>query len=346
MEMTNKVIIAGHLEYGSSRNYDQVQAQFAHRKENYYKNEIFVDEEEIFLPEEMAIEIPRKVLFCTDRQFLNSLNLLKLMTTFAISGDLNIWRLVGGKLQEHHYLEPKGDKSSTQAFLAGRQLLDGKGNEEAAKEKLTRAITKFDRHAQAYERRGYTNYRLGNMKEAIYDYEKSISINPIKPDPYYGLGMINLLQKKDYAAAAVNFEQVTKLSIPHQAIFWRGLVLWADCLVELGKPEEAKPLYFRFSKRVQRHGEELDALDRRVSYTYGKLQAAAGKHADAISAFEAALTSPDGKKKTVKQEDILLQRALAGKAGDIRGWRKNLKEAADAGSSEAGNLLKQLRANA
>ena len=51
MENINKVIIAGHLEFGAERNYEQVVKLFEHRRENYYRNDIFLKVEEIFQPE-------------------------------------------------------------------------------------------------------------------------------------------------------------------------------------------------------------------------------------------------------------------------------------------------------
>ena len=39
---------------------------------------------------------------------------------------------------------------------------------------MDKVIKRFERHAQAYERRGFTNLLMGNLDEAIYDYTKSI----------------------------------------------------------------------------------------------------------------------------------------------------------------------------
>ncbi|WP_420458388.1 tetratricopeptide repeat protein [Neolewinella sp.] len=285
-----KVIIAGQLEFGSRRAFSQVMEQYAHRMENYYKNDILLKPETIFKEEELTLDVPRTVLPSTERLWLNTLNLLERVVTFSIAGSLNLWRLDAGVMIDHHQLEPKSDRTTVQLFNHGRELVDQRDNEQEALKLMTKVVSRFERHAQAYERRGFINYRLGNDKDAHYDYSKSISINPLMPESYYGRGLVNL-RLNDVPAAAADFEAVTKNSIPHQSIYWMAQVALGDAYLQLGQPTDAMRAYGMFTKRKQRIA-SLDRYDRRVAFQLGELYLQAGRKTDAIIALERALASP------------------------------------------------------
>ncbi len=285
-----KVIIAGQLEFGSRRAFSQVMEQYAHRMENYYKNDILLKPETIFKEEELTLDVPRTVLPSTERLWLNTLNLLERVVTFSIAGSLNLWRLDAGVMIDHHQLEPKSDRTTVQLFNHGRELVDQRDNEQEALKLMTKVVSRFERHAQAYERRGFINYRLGNDKDALYDYSKSISINPLMPESYYGRGLVNL-RLNDVPAAAADFEAVTKNSIPHQSIYWMAQVALGDAYLQLGQLTDAMRAYGMFTKRKQRIA-SLDRYDRRVAFQLGELYLRAGRKSDAIVALERALASP------------------------------------------------------
>ena len=284
-----KVIIAGQLEFGSERAYNQVKEQYAHRMENYYKNDILLKPETVFKEEEMTLDVPRTVMPSTERLWLNTLNLLERVVTFSIAGSLNLWRLDAGVMIDHYKLEPKSDRTTVQMFNRGRELVDQQDHEEEALKMMTKVVTRFERHAQAYERRGFVNYRLGNDKDAHYDYTKSITINPLMPESYYGRGLVNVRQGNVEDAAA-DFEAVTKNSIPHQAIYWMAQVALGDAYLDTGRPDEAMRIFSMFMKRKQRIA-SLERYDRRVAYQLGRLYEKAGRHTDAARAYEAALES-------------------------------------------------------
>ena len=289
-----KVIIAGQLEFGSRRAFSQVMEQYAHRMENYYKNDILLKPESIFKEEELTLDVPRTVLPSTERLWLNTLNLLERVVTFSIAGSLNLWRLDAGIMVDHHKLEPKSDRTTVQLFNHGRELVDQRDNEQEALKLMTKVVSRFERHAQAYERRGFINYRLGNDKDAHYDYSKSISINPLMPESYYGRGLVNL-RMNEVAAAAGDFEAVTMNSIPHQSIYWMAQVALGDAYLQLGRPTDAMRTYGMFTKRKQRIA-SLDRYDRRVAYQLGELYLKAGRKTDAVVALERALAAaPDHK---------------------------------------------------
>ncbi|MEM6876984.1 MAG: tetratricopeptide repeat protein, partial [Bacteroidota bacterium] len=248
-----KVIFAGQLEFGTSRNFENVQTQYAHRMEHYYKNDILLKPESIFNPDERTMDIPRTVVTSTDRQYKNTVNLLERIATFSIAGDLNIWRLNGiGQMMDHRLFEPRADRTTNQLFRKGREMLDQAEHIGEAKELLTKAIDNFERHAVAYERRGVINYKLGNHKDALYDFTKSIKIYASKPESYYGRGLIYFSkEEEDLDKAIADFGTVAKYAIPHQKIYWLAKRMRADALRKAGRTDEARKDYASFVNRKQ-----------------------------------------------------------------------------------------------
>ncbi|MCP9237505.1 tetratricopeptide repeat protein [Lewinella sp. JB7] len=308
-----KVIIAGQLEFGSRRAFSQVMEQYAHRMENYYKNDILLKPETIFKEEELTLDVPRTVMPSTERLWLNTLNLLERVVTFSIAGSLNLWRLDAGVMVDHHKLEPKSDRTTVQLFNRGREMVDQHDNEQEALKMMTKVVSRFERHAQAYERRGFINYRLGNDKDAHYDYTKSISINPLMPESYYGRGLVNVRQG-DIQAAAADFEAVTQNSIPHQSIYWMAQVALGDAYLQLGRPADAMRIFGMFTKRKQRIA-SLDRYDRRIAYQLGDLYLKSDRSRDAVIALQRALSaSADHKAPSEEAIQALLDKALTGQA--------------------------------
>ena len=289
-----KVIIAGQLEFGSQRAFSQVMEQYAHRMENYYKNDILLKPENIFKEEEMTLDVPRTVMPSSERLWLNTLNLLERVVTFSIAGSLNLWRLDAGVMIDHHKLEPKSDRTTVQLFNKGRELVNQRDQEQEALTMMTKVVGRFERHAQAYERRGFINYRLENDADALYDYTKSITINPLMPESYYGRGLVHLRMKKTQEAAN-DFEAVTKNSIPHQSIYWMAQVALADAYLALDRPADAQRIYGMFTKRKQKIA-SLERYDRRVGFQLGQLYQKSGRLREAAGALEKALKAqPDHK---------------------------------------------------
>lgn len=289
--MDNKVIIAGHLEYGSERNYQQVVDLFIHRKENYYRGDVMVKAEDIFREEERTLDLPRIIFTCSNKQYSNTVNLLKQIAEFGISGNLYVWRIVGGRMKEHLVIEPQGDKTAIQAFMKGREMIDEQGKEEEAVAALSKAIKKFSRHAQAYERRGFVNFRLKNFKDALYDYDKSLKLDPGQHKPYYGRALVHR-RMGNLEAAAEDFEQAIQLSIPHQPLYWWSRALRGDTLLELDRKEEALTEYKYFLQRRRDSDDPILKWERRVAVAYGKLLLESGDKPKAKIAFERALAAP------------------------------------------------------
>ena len=176
-KMTYKTIFKGRLEFGSAKSYETVLKMYQHRVENYYKSDILLDEESIFDEESSSLNVPRFITQGSEKSWKNTISMLEYVAQFAIAGNMTAWMTENGKILKHGIVEPRSDRSAVQAYLKGRELLEKKGKEDEAIKSLTKAIEKYDRHAQAYERRGHINFQLKNYDDAIYDFTKSIDFS-------------------------------------------------------------------------------------------------------------------------------------------------------------------------
>lgn len=317
-DKNNRIIISGQLEFGSDRIYEQTVEQYIHRTENFYKNVVLLKSEEIFNEESRTIDVPRKVLDATNREWLNTLKLLERIATFSIAGNLNLWRLQNGKLLEHHVLEPQTDRTTTQLFEKGRRLMDQQKTLEQAKEALSKAIENYNRHAMAYERRGFTNYQLANYEDALYDYNKSISISPFRPEPYYGRGVVYLKKMGEPTTAIDDFKNVTNLAIPHQDIYWLARALMGDALLLLGKKEEAQREFRMFLNRKQEDIASLKRLDRRIAVKLAAILEEENKRKDADSLYGKALASLEDIKAPSNEDIQQLRQKNLHKLGETK----------------------------
>lgn len=338
--MTSKTIFSGRLEFGSARSFEQVIKMFQHRVENYYKNEIVLKFEEIFKEEECALDIPRLVTQSDDKTWRNTMNLLEYLSQYAIAGSLSAWVADSGKVLKHRSVEPKGDKAAVQSFLKGRELTKEKGKEDEAKRALSRAIEKFERHALAYERRGYVNFLLRNYADAIYDYSKSIDINPNNADPYLGRALVRLAQ--DQAAEAIpDLEKAVKKSIPLQPIYWKARRLKGECHLKLEEYDKAIFELKLFTKRLF-PSDNPNYRDRRQAFfNYGRALMAKSDYDAAVQAFSEALKLEGESDESQEIEELLFRGIAMQKAGK-KGFEKDWKEAANLGSKRAAELLQTI----
>ena len=86
---------------------------------------------------------------------------------------------------------------------------------------LSKAIEKYDRHAQAYERRAKVCFRMKNYHDAARDYTKAINIDPTIPTAYFGRARVHMLNK-DWELAIEDFNNTLKKSIALQPIYWKS----------------------------------------------------------------------------------------------------------------------------
>ena len=339
MMITYKTIFKGRLEFGNARSYEKVLKMYQHRVENYYKSDILFEEEEIFDEETASLSVPRFITQGSVKSWKNTISMLEYVAQFAVAGNLTAWMTENGKILRHGIIEPKSDRTAVQAFLKGRDLLEKKGKEDEAIKSLTKAIEKYDRHAQAYERRGFINYKLKNYDDAIYDFTKSIDYSPSHPQSYLGRGTILKLQK-DYTAAIKDFDMTIKTSIPLEPIYWQGRRYKADCHLSLKDYEGALPDLKFFCNRNFKNNDPNVVYQRLMWFNYGKALLEVGEYENAFNAFDTVINMEEGKDR-ISQADKYLYRGIAREKAGKNGFLKDWKEAQKLGSKKAIKLLKR-----
>lgn len=335
---TFKTIISGRLEFGSARSYGKVVGLFQHRVENYYRNAVLLrDYEEIFDEEGFALTIPRMIIpEAIEKNWKNTINLLKYINDYAIAGNMRVWVIQDRKLVREAFIEPTSDKVAVQSFLKGRELIKVEGMEEEAMQALSRAIGKFERHALAYERRGYVNLQLRNYKDAMYDFNKSIDINPNNAEPYWGRANIKL-KENDIQGALADLDMVTKKSIPHQSLHWNGRRLKGKYYLQTGDLKKAIfELKLFTNKKFDKNDSNYKYSEEALS-DYGKALLELGEYNEAINVFNKSLAVE--KIQTEPKAEQLLYRGIARQKAGQSGYVKDLKEAAKLGSEKANEML-------
>lgn len=285
--MLFKVILSGHLEFGTDRTFELALNMFQQRAETYYKNDILLKPTEVFISEKSMLDVPRCIInTAAEKSWRNTVHLLETISQYAIAGNISAWKLDNGALVEHAFMEPRGDKTAVQSFLRGRELVT-QGQQSEAKDALSAAIEKYTRHALAYERRGYVNYKLGNVADALYDFTKSIDIYPHSPDAYMGRAIVNLHQK-NFAAAAADLDMAIKTSIPHQPIHWRARRMKGECHVELNEFTKAEFELKLVTNKTFKAEDSNAAWQPTAFYNYGRALFGIGKYKEAFQAASKA----------------------------------------------------------
>lgn len=243
-----KLIFRGRLEFGSERTFNMVLHHWNTRIESYFKSDILFKAEQVFSSEDHALTVPQQVLMSTEKSWRSTTALLQEVAQYALAGNVGAWWVLNGQILAEYNIEPKSDKTAVTEYLRGRELAQ-QGGMELASVALTNAITKYERHALAYERRGYVNYKLKNFNDALYDFSKSIAINSNNPEPFYGRGKVRML-KNDWDAAVQDLDQAIKLSLAVQPIHWLARLRKGDSLYHAKRYEDAtKELKYFLQKK-------------------------------------------------------------------------------------------------
>ncbi|MFQ5447110.1 MAG: tetratricopeptide repeat protein [Saprospiraceae bacterium] len=341
MSTTYKTILSGCLEFGSQRSYDQVLKFYQHRVENYYRNDILLKAEEIFQEASFTLNVPRFIAECPEKSWKNTLNLLEYVSQYAIAGDFRAWVINEGKLLEHRTIEPLGDKSAVQAFLEGRQLVQQSGMEKEAMHALNRAIEKFERHALAYERRGYVNFRLRNYDDALYDFTKCIDIHPNHPDAYWGRANTKI-KKQDLQGAIADLEKAISTSIPHQSMYWSARRLKGELHLQLGEFAKAIFELKLVTKRKFKEDDPNYKWRKNALYNYGRALFETGEYAEAVDVFNRMFEVDYSREEMPSKAEQFLNRAIARQKAGESGYVNDLKEAAEHGSAKAAKMLEAI----
>jgi tetratricopeptide (TPR) repeat protein len=265
-----KLIFKGRLDFGSQRTYDMVQKHWQTRVDTYFKADILFTAEQVFSPDDFTLNVPHQPLFSTEKHWRSTTSLLQEIAQFAVMGDMGAWCIAQGQILKALKIQPSADKAAVALYQEGcNQITHGQINDAA--EALSTAIEKYARHALAYERRGYVNYKLKNFNDALHDFNRSIDIYPNNPEPYYGRGKVKML-KNEWDSAAQDFDACTKRSLALQPIYWLARLRRGDCLYHAKRYAEAMvELKFFLAKKFKDNDPNLQFVPK-ANYLMGECQ--------------------------------------------------------------------------
>jgi tetratricopeptide (TPR) repeat protein len=284
--------------------------------------------------------IPRHIGNTTEKIWKNTVSLFEYCAQFCFSGSINAWLTDNGKLLAYHHIEPIGEKTSVMLYQEGKKLSEQSGKEKEAIQLLTEAIEKYDRHSQAYERRGYINFHLKNYDDAIYDFTKSVALDSMNASSLYGLGRA-LIVKKNFTEAIAALDETIKHSIPLQPLYWAARRVKANCLLELKDFEKAEFEYRLFTSRTFI---PTDPNYKHLSlswFNYAKALFALGKLDAALEAFDKSLELDEGNTHENKAE-VLMHRGIARKAAGNSDYILDIKKASEMGNEWAIKMMSEL----
>ncbi len=331
-----KSIFQGNFHFGNTKSYDKVLRMFDHRIENYYKGDIVFKAEEVFKTGAVSMEIPRTVINITEKTWKNTVDLLQYVSQFAVAGNVGAWMTEEGTIRRYAWIEPKGDKAVVQKYQAAISLVD-EGKEEEAMKELTKAIELYDKHAQAYERRGYVNYILKKYTDAERDFSKSVALDRSNSPAYYGRARIKMM-REEWSGAIDDLKMAIKTSLALQDIHWSARRLKGECHMKLEQFKEAEFEFRFFNGRQFRSSSPNSAYKRWSLYNYGKVMIALEKYADALEIFDKVLGMPKGQDQ-ISDAEVLLKRGIARKNAGKNGFMSDWNEAKKLGSDQASKLL-------
>ena len=337
--MLQKTIIQGRLDFGKQRAFDKALKMYRHRLENYYKSEIlFKEEEELFNFEDLGLVIERTVNQTTDKYWKNTIDILSYLSQFAVAGKICAWMLEEGKILDYHLIEPNSDKMVVRHFQKGRDLGDESGKEKDALKALDKAIKKYNKHSEAYERRGHINYQLKNTEEALHDFSKSINLDKTNAEAYYGRGHV-FLRQGALDKAVEDFESTARYAVALQAIYWKARLHLAEVYFRLENYEKAEFNLKLFTNRgFSRENPNYQSLP--FAYEkYGETLIALEKYDDATKALDKSISGAHEDTAESRLAERFRHRGWAKYQGGRKGYLSDWKKAVKLGDKEAKKWL-------
>ena len=326
--MFYKSIIQGRLSFGTQKSYDKVMKMYEYRTETYYKGDIIIKLEDVFNSEELSLHIPRYVGNVSEKSFKNTKDLLEYCSQFAVAGSVQAWMIDEGKIKHHANIEPDSDRSVVVQFRKGDQYFkEGSKNTEAF-EAFSKTIESFEKHAQAYERRGWVNLRLKHFNDALYDFQKAISLDDSIAFAYYGIGLIKS-NEGNTEEAIEHFDKTIKKSVALESIHWRGRLRKAEGLIELEEWDKAAFELKFFTKRKFPPNDSNNRRKPRGYALYGIVLYELGDHDQALEFLDKAIDSPDENRKEFNVAQAFYYRGLVKKAMRKKDAMNDIKTAAE-----------------
>ena len=337
--MGYKSILFGQLDFGNAKSFERVRDMAIQRSEVYYRGDILIDLEAIFEADQLSLLIAKhSIAHELEKSWSNTIKLLQHASQFAVSGRIYGWLLSEGK-PKRVIIEPDNDHGAVRHYQRAIGLLqEGEGQQSEALELLNHAIQVHEGHAQALHTRAELWCKMGNRERALEDYSGSIRWAPTLPEGYLGRGRI-YIESGNFQDAIMDLTSAVKLGIPHQPYYWAARQMKAECFMELGDFRNAEQEWRLLSNRKYSSEEIQEGIPLRIATGYGRTLLANGKPDEAIRMVEAVVQ--DGKQLTGKfpVADLLLIRGLAMKKAGKKGFISALKEAAQAGSEQAADML-------
>ncbi len=338
--MLHKTIIQGKIDFGTEKSFSKALKMYEYRAENYHKSDTLFLGEEIFFRDTLTLSIPRLVKQTFDKPYRNTVSLLKYCTQFGLFGEINAWLIDTGKILDFTHMEPDSEKIAVQKYIQGTHMLSTHGKEEEAIVLLTQAIDKYDKHAQAYQKRAKVNVILKRYHEAMRDYTKSINLDESNPNSYYGRAKVHMINE-DYELAIEDFDNALKKSVALQSIYWKSRRLKSECHFNLEQYEKAAFDLKLFTKKEFQPESPNFLWKRKAFFDYGRVLLSIDDFDLAFEMFDLSLEMKEGK-DTIQEAEKLKYRGIARHKSGKNGYIKDFKDAADLGDKEAAALLKSL----
>lgn len=335
-----KTIIQGRLEFGSEKTYKTVLTQFQNRADAHHKQELVLKEEDLFFEDDLAIIVKRYVGQSSEKWLKNTASLLAYCAQFAVAGALKVWMTNQGKILHYYSIEPDSEKIVVQTFQKGKALVKEKGKQEEAYLALTKAIDKYDRHAQAYERRAKVNYILKKYHDAERDYNKSLAIDEINAHAYFGRAKVHIINEK-YDEAIEDFEKALKTSVALQPIYWKCRRRKGALHFRLGQLEKAAFDLKLFTNRKFVKDDPNYPWLKASLFLYGQILIQQKEFKPAIVVLDRAIEQEDGE-ATPKLSEIYRFRGIANSSIKKSEAKKDFNKAIELGDEIAKELLSQL----
>lgn len=332
-----KTIIQGRLEFSNEKSFDKVLKMYQYRTESYYKNDILLEEDDIFFRDSVSLNVPRFVGQASEKSWRNTVSLLNYCSQFAVSGSMKAWMTDNGTIMHYDEIEPESDKAAVIQFKKGKKYSEEEGKETEAIDALSKAIDKHKGHANAYEKRARVLLQLQNYEEALEDYGKAINLDDSIPEAYYGRAEIYLRQG-DIDNALSDLSMTLKKSIALQPIYWSARLKKADIHIRKGEWEKAS---FDLKFFTNRAFTEDNPNYKKRAYglvRYGQVLIEEEKYDESHAAFCKAIETEQGT-NSISMEEMLYYRGFSRMKMGKKGYLNDIKMAAEAGVVEAKDLL-------
>jgi len=335
-----KTIIQGRLEFSNEKSFDKILKMFEYRTESYYKNDILLEQEEIFLRDSLCLDVPRFVGQASEKSWRNTVSLLDYCSQFAISGSMKAWMTDNGTIKHYNEIEPESDKAAVMQFKKGKKFAE-EGKDDEAISALSKAIEKHKGHANAYEKRARVLLQLRNYDEALEDYTKAIKLNDSIPEAYYGRAEI-YIRRSEWENATADLDLALKKAIALEPLYWTARLKKADCHIRLGQWEKASfDLKFftnrKFTKDNPNYSKKAYGF-----FRYGQVLMEEEKYDEAYAAFCSAIDNEQGTNR-ISMEEMVYYRGYSRLKMGKKGYMKDIKSAAAAGVEGAQTLLAELK---